>query len=145
MLYLDTSALLKLYVREAGSEWVQQEIESQDEPLPLWEIQEMELHNALMLKVFRGELSEEDATRQIDLLRGRKVKGLYYVPEIRRAQLMGDFRKLSALTSELGCRTMDILHVACALQLKPSRFISFDNRQLGLAHKAGLSVSTTEE
>jgi hypothetical protein len=67
-------------------------------------------------------------------------KGLYYTPEIRRAQLMQAFRRLSALTPELGCRTMDILHVACACQLEPDWFISFDNRQKSLAEQAGLTV-----
>ncbi len=43
MLYLDTSAFLKLYIREAGSEQVQSMVVSQFEPLPVWEILEMEL------------------------------------------------------------------------------------------------------
>jgi len=45
MLYLDTSALLKLYIREQGSEAVQARVASQDLPLPIWEIQEAELIN----------------------------------------------------------------------------------------------------
>lgn len=47
MLYLDTSALLKLYLRESGSEAVQARVAAQDLPLPVWEIQEAELVNAL--------------------------------------------------------------------------------------------------
>jgi hypothetical protein len=50
------------------------------------------------------------------------------------------FKKLSALKPRLGCRTMDILHVACACQLKPQLFISFDHRQQKLGEAAGLSV-----
>jgi predicted nucleic acid-binding protein len=58
VLYLDTSAFLKLYIREAGSEQVQATVAGQFEPLPVWEILEMELGNALNLKVFRGEVTD---------------------------------------------------------------------------------------
>ena len=140
MLYLDTSAFLKLYVREEGSEEVQSLVISQEEPLPVWEILEMELHNALQLKVFRDELDDADAVHQYALFQQRKVRGLYFVPEIRRAELMDVFRRLSALKPRLGCRTMDILHVACACQIKAQQFISFDHRQRKLAAAAGLLV-----
>jgi predicted nucleic acid-binding protein len=140
MLYLDTSAFLKLFVREAGSEQVQSLVVAQSEPLPVWEILEMELHNALQLKVFRGELDDVDAEHQYVLFQRRKAKGLYFVPEIRRAELMDDFRRLSALKPRLGGRTMDILHVACACQLGPKLFISFDHRQRKLAEAAGIPV-----
>ena len=137
MLYLDTSAFLKLYIREAGSEQVQSMVVSQFEPLPVWEILEMELCNALNLKVFRGELEMSESAVQYSLFRQRQAKGFYFVPELRRAQLMADFRLLSELTPRLGCRTMDILHVACAMQLKPDVFLTFDRRQLELAQTPG--------
>lgn len=140
MLYLDTSAFLKLYVREEGSELVQETVASQFEPLPVWDILEMEFHNALQLKVFRDELTESEATHQQSLFRQRKTKGFYFVPEISRAELMAEFRRLAARTPRLGCRSMDILHVACACLLKPDRFLSFDTRQKELATAAGLSV-----
>ena len=137
MLYLDTSAFLKLYIREAGSEQVQSMVVSQFEPLPVWEILEMELCNALNLKVFRGELKMSESAVQYSLFRQRQAKGFYFVPELRRAQLMADFRLLSELTPRLGCRTMDILHVACAMQLKPDVFLTFDHRPRELAQTTG--------
>lgn len=140
MLYLDTSAFLKLYVREDGSDLVQKLISAQSDPLPVWEILEMELYNALQLKVFWKELSLDEATRQQSLFQQRKIKGMYYVPEIARAEWMADFRKLAAFTPELGCRTLDIIHVAFACQLKPSGFLSFDAKQMKLAKAVGLPV-----
>ena len=137
MLYLDTSAFLKLYIREAGSEQVQSMVVSQFEPLPVWEILEMELCNALNLKVFRGELKMSESAVQYSLFRQRQAKGFYFVPELRRAQLMADFRLLSELTPRLGCRTMDILHVACSMQLNPDVFLTFDHRQQELAQTTG--------
>ena len=142
MLYLDTSALLKLYIRESGSEVVQERIVAQDLPLPVWEIQEMEFVNALRLKVFWNEISAEDVMTQLALFRSRRNRGLYFFPEIQRSNLMHHFQKLSEETPRLGCRTMDILHVACALELKASEFLTFDKRQAALANSAGLTVPT---
>ena len=41
----------------------------------------------------------------------------------------------------LGTRTLDTLHVACALELKAERFWTFDERQAKLAAAAGLKTS----
>lgn len=40
----------------------------------------------------------------------------------------------------LGVRTLDSLHVACALELKALRFWSFDERQARLAEAVGLDT-----
>jgi predicted nucleic acid-binding protein len=41
----------------------------------------------------------------------------------------------------LGVRTLDSLHVACALELKAERFWTFDERQARLAEAVGLNTS----
>jgi predicted nucleic acid-binding protein len=140
VIYLDTSALIKLYIREEGSERVQEKVSSQSVPLPVWEVLEMELVNALRLQVFWENLSEKEVEHQIHLFHERKKRGYYFVPEIDRSSLLTDFNRLSKETQKLGCRTLDILHVACALQLKVTDFVSFDRRQVALAEVAGLNV-----
>ena len=50
-----------------------------------------------------------------------------------------DLAKLFAPT--LGVRTLDSLHVACALELKAERFWTFDERQARLAEAVGLDTS----
>ncbi len=140
MIYLDTSALVKLYVFEEGSESVHRLVTGQYDPLPVWEIQEMELTNALNLKVFRNELTPEEADGQMALFEDRKRRGLYFTPEIDRPQVMATFRRLSTFTRELGCRTLDTLHVACAALLEAGLFATFDQRQKNLAEQAGLVV-----
>jgi predicted nucleic acid-binding protein len=42
--------------------------------------------------------------------------------------------------SKLGMRTLDSLHVACALELKAERFWTFDERQAKLAKAVGMKV-----
>ncbi len=140
MIYLDTSALLKLYFLEDESELVQQYVMQQSDPLPIWELQQFEILNAFRLKVFWGEMTGSDAEKLVEMFDRRMSNGQYYCPEIDRSELMLTFRSLTKRTPDTGCRTMDILHVACALQLAPELFISFDDRQRNLAKGAGLHV-----
>jgi predicted nucleic acid-binding protein len=140
VIYLDTSAFIKLYFLEPGSDYVQRCVTSQDEPLPVWEVLEAELINACRLKAFWGDITPTQADQQIALFEQRLRRGQYCVVEVDRSALMGSFRALSRQTPRLGCMTMDILHVACALQLSPAQFLSYDERQRALASHAGLSV-----
>jgi predicted nucleic acid-binding protein len=43
--------------------------------------------------------------------------------------------------AKLGMRTLDTLHVACALELKAERFWTFDERQEKLAKAQGMKIS----
>jgi predicted nucleic acid-binding protein len=144
MLYLDTSALLKLYLLEEGSGWVQRQVMEQDDPLPVWELQEAELTNALMLKVYWGDLSKEQAAEQLAHFSSRKERGQYVFPHLDRASMMAAFRMLSEHSRDLGTRTLDVLHVACAVEINPECFLSFDLRQLRLAERAGLNTLIPE-
>jgi len=138
MLYLDTSALLKLYIREEGSEVVQNHVIAQDEPLPIHEIQEMEFLNALRLKVYWGDFENDAAEQQIHYFKERMRKGLYYRPDLDRSALMSTFRDCSVFTAETGCRTLDVLHVATAMVLQADAFLTADERQASLADRVRL-------
>lgn len=49
-------------------------------------------------------------------------------------------RQLTARhTAACGCRAFDVFHVAAAVHLGASRFLSFDARQRTLARAAGLA------
>jgi hypothetical protein len=138
MLYLDTSALLKLYVREEGSEAVQSAVAGQARPIPVWDALEMEFTNALWQKVFWKEIKAADARRQLGLFEERRKRGLYFTPELSRSRLLERFRTLAERTPETGCRTMDVVHVAAALELDAELLVSFDERQRRLAKLSGL-------
>jgi predicted nucleic acid-binding protein len=141
VIYLDTSAFLKLHIREDGSELVQAKVMSQADPLPLWDLQQAELVNALRLKVYWGDITPQESDRLIDLFDDRLERGQYFVPETDRSALMAKFRSLSDQTPRTGCRTLDILHVACALLLPVDLFVSFEERQRRLATRVGLNVA----
>lgn len=140
MIYLDTSALIKLYFIEEGSQELNELIMAQDEPLPIWELQEAEFVNALRLKVFWGELADEQADRQIEIFQERKRGGFYYFPELGRTQLLPKFYQFCRHTQKLGCRTLDVLHVVCASLIEADQFVSYDTRQCQLAEEVELAV-----
>lgn len=140
MIYLDTSAFIKLYFLEDGSDFVQECVVAQDEPLPVWDVLQAELINACGLKAFWGDITPVQADQQIALFEQRLQRGQYFVAEVDRSALMNAFRTLSRQTPRFGCRTMDILHVAFALQLSVNRFVSYDDRQRSLAAHAGLPL-----
>ena len=140
MIYLDTSALIKLYLFEEGSRELNNLIMAQNDALPVWELQEAEFVNALRLKVYWGELGEEQSIGQIELFQERKRSGFYYFPELDRVQILPKFYEISRNTLKLGFRTLDILHVVCASLIDADCLISYDQRQCQLAEEVGLAV-----
>ena len=52
MIYLDTSAFIKLYLHEQGSSEVHRLVIAQQDPLPVWSLVELEFFSALKFKVF---------------------------------------------------------------------------------------------
>jgi predicted nucleic acid-binding protein len=140
VIYLDTSAFIKLYLHEAGSEEVQARVTAQDEPLPVWDLLEAELCNALWLKVHWKDLTPKQARTQITLFAQRKSQGFYAHPDLDRVALNAAFHELTRWTPECGCRTLDIYHVACARLLKVEAFLSYDRKQRLLAAKSGLPL-----
>lgn len=141
MIYLDTSAFLKLYIREKESETVQHMLAAQREPVPIADVLQLEFVNSLRLKVFWGELDAPTVTHLLSLFDDRVYRGQYHIATIERIRLLSDFRTLSLHTQSIGCRSLDILHVACALQLNVDTFITFDDRQRELASREGLRVT----
>ncbi|TVR75687.1 MAG: PIN domain-containing protein [Spirochaetaceae bacterium] len=141
VIYLDTSAFLKLYIREEGSELVQQVLEAQDAPVPISDVLEWEFFNALRLKVFRGELDSATVDHMMKLFDDRLLRGQYAAADLDRSLLSRDVRDLSRHSSTIGSRTLDVVHVAIAAQLKATRFVTFDDRQADLARTAGLPVT----
>ncbi len=141
MLYLDTSAIVKLYIKEKGSKKLGQWLRKNGEPIPLTLLHELEFTNALKLKQFRNELEEPAFGHIISLLHGHMDKGVYFRPVVDWPQVLLMATNLSLLhTGAIGARSLDILHVAVGINLQCTRFITFDSRQAAVAQAAGLNV-----
>jgi len=137
--WLDTSVLVSLYVPEARSERVARIVRRAGEPIPFSQLHELELANALRLRVFRREVRSKlvDATLVRigeDLQDGvlRRVAIEWPAALAKAIELANNH------TSRLGCRSLDLLQVAAATISGSRRFVTADLRQSTVARRAGL-------
>lgn len=140
IIYLDTSAFVKLYVLEPGSHPVNEIVSLNSKPIPISDLLIIEFYNALKLKVFRDELTKRASDQLIGSFQSRKKEGIYYSPVLDRKEHTDLCLCLTKKSAELGCRSLDIMHVAAAKLFKADRFITFDERQANLADHVGLSA-----
>ena len=141
--YVDPSALLKLYLHEPASAAMSTWRARTKGALPVTPHGRLEIVNEICLAAFRKVITLEAlndalASFEEDLAEGRYVEAdVLWRATLRRA------RELSqSHTPTLGCRTLDVLHVATALELGLQSFVTFDSRQRRLAVAAGLKVVT---
>lgn len=138
-IYADTSLFVSLYVPDRHTAEVEKRLASK--PV-LWitPLHVAEWTHAIELHVFRGSASRSEADRSHRLFEQHRRQGW-----LRPASLPEGAWELCAQLAEkhaaqVGMRTLDTLHVACALDLKADRFWTFDLRQSDLALVAGLKV-----
>jgi predicted nucleic acid-binding protein len=138
--YFDTSALVAVYVNEAHSALARREARAAGQ-VPLTPLHHLELGNALRL--LRGRrLIDDHQLEQVschvveDCNAGRLVE-----TPVDLYRMFERARELSTTyTVRFLCRSLDILHVASALELECTRFISGDERQLALAKALGSEI-----
>ena len=139
--YFDSAIIVKLYVRETTSVDAIALVSQQAAPYLLTHWQALEVRNAIRLKAFRGELSATEMTASLAALEQDIAAGRWQTPAYDRFVVEQKAEELSQQHSAaLGCRTLDIIHVAAALVLETKTFITFDTRQKKLAVLAGLAV-----
>jgi len=139
--YADTGFLCSLYCPDAHTHRSVARMSRQSLPLPVIWLHQLELRNAFRLRVFRREITAAQRDASLNLFLSDLSGGLLAMADPPLAEVMFEAERLSALHSEtLGTRSLDILHVAAALVLGGSEFLTFDDRQGALARAAGLKV-----
>jgi predicted nucleic acid-binding protein len=138
--YVDPSALLKLYVHEpespAISAW-----RSRKGTLPITQHGQIEIVNGICLAGFRSLLGAEGLEDALASFAEDLQDGRYAVVDVLWRAMLRRAEQLSRdQTPTLGCRTLDVLHVASALELGMRAFVTFDRRQAQLASAVGLRV-----
>ena len=111
-----------------------------DLPLLLTSFGELELMNALHLRWYRRELTRSRAKQALALFQHDIVSGVYFLKPLAATVFERALRLSRKQTFRLGTRTLDVLHVASALEFRAKTFYTFDRRQGGLAHACGLTV-----
>ncbi|MCC5808120.1 MAG: type II toxin-antitoxin system VapC family toxin [Opitutales bacterium] len=139
--YFDTGLLLKLYTDEPESGAVQAFAIETAQPIPFLALHQAECASALHLKAFRGECSIAQANRALADIHEDLRAGVLYA---LTPDWVAVWRQCTELAQShaavIGCRTLDALHVACALELGFRHFVSSDARQSSLAKRVGMSV-----
>ena len=102
---------------------------------------ELELLNALQLRVFRKELTAAQADASWKNFEADVRTGIYQLAGMSEDMFESARRFSRQTTARLGTRTADILHVAAALQLGANHLYSFDQQQRRLARSAGLRLN----
>lgn len=139
--YFDTGLLLKLYTNEAESARVQAYVLQNAQPIPFLSLHRSECASALHLKAFRGECSVAQVNRALADIDEDLRKGVLCAFEPDWEHVWSRCGELTlAHTAVTGCRTLDTLHVACAVELGFRHFVSSDARQGTLAERIGLIV-----
>lgn len=128
MIYLDTSALVKLVFQEAESEALEQWLEERGELPKL----SSELATIELVRTCRRY--DDDAVsgaRQV-------LAGLDLLP------LSGDVVEAAALTPPVELRSLDAIHLASALSVADAvtSFVVYDTRLRAAAREAGLTIAS---
>jgi predicted nucleic acid-binding protein len=137
--YADSSFIVSLYITDAHSSEARGRVQGAS-PLILTPFHRAEWAHALAQHQFRKELTAESAGHFNAQFMSDEAEGVFRADVIPEGafDLCADLARRHGHT--LAMRTLDSLHVACALELKADRFWTFDERQAKLAKAEGLKI-----
>jgi predicted nucleic acid-binding protein len=139
--YVDPSGLIKLYFHHPDSAAMSAWRARVRGALPVTHHGRLEIINGLCQLAFRRHMTTPalaDALASVDddFAAGRYIHAdILWRSALRRADDLS-----REYTPEIGCRSPDVLHVACALELGLPNFLTFDVRQRRLARAVGLKL-----
>jgi predicted nucleic acid-binding protein len=139
--YVDPSALLKLYLKEPESRAMAVWRGKIGDPLVVTRHGRLELTNGICLALYRGIINAGTHRSALAALEDDFARGRYKQTDVLwRATLDRSCDLSREHTASLGCRSLDVLHVASAIELELKHFVTFDTRQQQLARSAGLKI-----
>jgi predicted nucleic acid-binding protein len=137
--YVDPSALSRLYIHQTGSREMAAWRAKVSGTLAVTHHGRTEIVNAICRAAFLGQLDETGMAAALADLSADFVSGHLSQADILWRAALNRAAELSQThTPKLGTRSLDVLHVACAVELKSHYFLTFDIRQQQLAAAVGL-------
>lgn len=139
--YIDSSALRRLYVHDAHSAGMAAWRFKNPGALGLTRFGRVELVNSIASAVFRRDIPEAAFDAFVLELASDLTEGRLQLIDVPWRAVLDRAAELGCQhTPALGTRSLDVLHVASALELKMQRFVTYDERQTRLAAACGLNV-----
>jgi predicted nucleic acid-binding protein len=139
--YADPSALLKLYLHEPESYKMSAWRAKIRGPLSVTHHGRVELVNGIALAAHRKLIDERAFNAALAALDDDFEQGRYLQADLLWRATLKRAAELSREHSRnLGTRSLDVLHVASALELEFRSFVSFDTRQQNLVKVVGLKL-----
>ncbi|MFZ0886003.1 MAG: type II toxin-antitoxin system VapC family toxin [Candidatus Acidiferrales bacterium] len=138
--YADTSFLVSLYILDANSVQAAAHMSRATLPVLITTFGELELLNAISLRVFRKELGARQAKAARSLIASDLQQGVLDMKPLPPAVFERAKQISRRRTPRFGTRTLDVLHVAITLLLQAKNFYTFDRNQGRLASAEGLTV-----
>jgi predicted nucleic acid-binding protein len=139
--FADTGFIASLYLKESTSAQARTAIAVEPIMLTLTPLVLLELRNAFNRAIQRQRITVEQRDALWLDVETDIASGFLVPTPIASAELHEKARQLSdRYTPELGTRSLDLLHVAAALNLEAKVFFSFDERQRLAATREGLKV-----
>lgn len=140
-IYADTSFLISLYSPDVNSAAAARIMRSSEGERLVTTFGELEVVNALQLRVFRKEVSIAQAQAALKEFEGDLRDGVFQLRSLPEL-VFERARELSRQsTARLGTRTADLLHVAAAVELEADYLYSFDEQQRKLARTLHLKLN----
>ncbi len=137
----DTSFLFSLYGNDAHTSKAVSWCSTYGLPIAITSLNTYELGNALRFAEYRKRLVAGSAEEILDLFKEDVEAGRLIMQTPNLAQVIRRASQLSArYTLSGGHRSFDILHIAGALELEATHFLSFDANQSTLARTLGLRL-----
>ena len=139
--YADTSFLISLYSPDANSMAAARTMQVSSGDHYMTVFGELEVINALELRIFRKELSAAQVQASMKDFEKDVRDGVLQLRPLSD-QVFERARQLSRqTTARLGTRTADLLHVAAAVELGVNFLYSFDQQQRKLAQSLRLKLN----
>lgn len=139
MIYVDTSALVPLFIREASSDVLIDWLESSGERLAISEWTLVEFASAGAIKIRTGQatanLVKKATTQMVEFVRKHCTVALPGREEFRRAAEL-------ARDPTLSLRAGDALHLAIAKSLNTQGILCLDQAMIESAKSLGMNVAT---
>lgn len=139
--YFDSGALVKLYIVESGSPFVQRKARAASS-IPLNQLQETELRNAIHAAIGRKTIPAGAGALALQHMETDIRTGVLAVAATDWGPVWTRAVHLARLhTAKILCRTLDILHVAAAESCGAELLVTGDERQVRLCKAVGMPVA----